>query len=1112
MPRQKKPLKPALDAELFLRSINIAFDADHPERINHFRPTAKCVPLVRALLGMEEERAFFLVAPYGSGKSLTASFAAHLVENSKASGAMRLEINKRLAVVSPELADYAKKRRASKTKRGLALTLHGHIPNVAQQLKLAAADSLKRVGIRRYVALRKSKATDVASVVKQIRAVCDEAKCDRITIVWDEFGRHLEALVAEGRGDELAEIQLIAEIASRTQQIPITFCAILHQGLSHYASGLPQAIRANWKKIEGRFATIQYVDDSKEIYRLVSEVATLRRTGTLPSKKWQSMAKKCLELGMFTEFKTRELSDLLKAAYPIEPTALYLLPRVSARVAQNERTLFSFLYNCDTSETVSVSALYDFFAPAMRADTAVGGTYRQWQETESAISKVPDDVKAVSALKTACLLGLGTSGERSRTSVGLLKHAVQGWDAKGSSRVLNQLLDRKLLLHRVHNDDVSVWHGTDLDLRGRLMEERAKASSDFDLVAFLHKEAPPPVWKPVEYNDKNCIRRFLPGVYLSEDRFNSASWVSLNISPDSDGQIIYLLADSDEALALAERTARELEDERLIVAVPSEPLPLREAALEVKALQRMQQDSELVESDPIALSELQQMTDDALEHLQKLIDRLVKPSTAGTRWFHDGEILPADNSRELRRSLSAVMEKVFTKTPLINNEMINRRKPSPALVNSRKKLTMAVLERHGREQLGIEGFFPDKSMFNTVLLHTGLYRQDSRSGRWGYAHSSKIKDPGMKALWRELQEFLTTPTERPRTFQELLGRLQSPPFGVRIGVMPILIAAALRAFPSAISLMHKGQYLSDVLPSDIESICRSPGEYQILVLDIDEPKQKLLRGLHKHLSKVANYEIEENDLIRLCFDAVEAWKHQLPPAAFTTGQLTRKTLDFRATVTRVNDPVQLFFEELPKTLGKKIDRPVPLLNAIKKCVDELEGVASLYTTRAIGIVRDALTVGDNGEADRDVRSMAKQWASFFPGQFTEKLNDGVAKGLLSRMSLDYESDALFIDSLASLLVKKSVRRWDDSTAAAFDREFTAYVGKIENAARSYPAPTTDLQEGLSQLVFGRMQELYNQLSDLVGEDQACSMLENWKSRKAKEGNGKTRRRVSKSAR
>jgi hypothetical protein len=93
------------------------------------------------------------------------------------------------------------------------------------------------------------------------------------------------------------------------------------------------------------------------------------------------------------------------------------------------------------------------------------------------------------------------------------------------------------------------------------------------------------------------------------------------------------------------------------------------------------------------------------------------------------------------------------------------------------------------------------------------------------------------------------------------------------------------------------------------------------------------------------------------------------------------------------------------------------------------------------------------------------------------------------MSLDYETDSLLIDSIASLLVKKSVRRWDDSMAAAFDREFTSYVAKIENSARSYPAPTEGLRQGLSRLVFGRVRQLFEQLSGLVGEEKAAEMVQ-----------------------
>ena len=83
-----------------------------------------------------------------------------------------------------------------------------------------------------------------------------------------------------------------------------------------------------------------------------------------------------------------------------------------------------------------------------------------------------------------------------------------------------------------------------------------------------------------------------------------------------------------------------------------------------------------------------------------------------------------------------------------------------------------------------------------------------------------------------------------------------------------------------------------------------------------------------------------------------------------------------------------------------------------------------------------------------------------------------------------------VDSLASLLVKKSVRRWDDSIVAIFDREINNIVVKIENAARSCPSRDESLKAGLSHLLAGRLSGLYQQLIEVVGEGEAKEQLAN----------------------
>ena len=61
-----------------------------------------------------------------------------------------------------------------------------------------------------------------------------------------------------------------------------------------------------------------------------------------------------------------------------------------------------------------------------------------------------------------------------------------------------------------------------------------------------------------------------------------------HISYDSDGHIVYLLADTEEDLAAARAVATETKsEERLTFAVPSEPLTLRAAAIEARSLQQI---------------------------------------------------------------------------------------------------------------------------------------------------------------------------------------------------------------------------------------------------------------------------------------------------------------------------------------------------------------------------------------------------------------------------------------------------------------------------------------------------------------------------------------------
>jgi len=1001
-------------------------------------------------------------------------------------------VSSRLLKANKELGEFASRRQKSKSK-GLVIPLHGYCANISESLKASTLLAMGRHKLGRSTGSLEnmpcSNIEEAIDFLRQVKKIAKSNKLDRIAIIWDEFGRNIEKLLSEGQSSQLNEVQLLAEFASRVKNLPIVISLIMHQGLLNYASNVPQSIRSEWVKIEGRFRSLQYVDDSKEIYQLISEVVAHRRgPSTLTQKELKDLSNETAKLKIFKEFKKGELKELIENSYPIHPITLYLLPRISARVAQNERTLFSFLYSMDIKTTIYPNDLYDYFSNDMRVDTSTGGTYKQWLETQSALSKTDGDEILEAILKTTCLLGLGTVGERSKAGRDLLLYSLSGFDQHKRLEVaIDKLIEKKLLLYRRHNDEVSVWHGTDLDLRGRLAEEKNRTRDQFDLIAFLTKEVPPPVWYPVEHNSDFNIRRYLTGGYKLLPEFLKClkfEGVFKELPVTEDGEIIYLISEDRDEIKEATSAAKEIQAlDRLIFAVPREPLPIFEAAHEIWCLENMRTDSKLIGIDPLVSQEIQQMIDDAWSHLQKLLDRLLKPTHRGSRWFNQGKEMEVHSSSELRKSLSKVMNDVYSLTPKLNNEVIIRKKPTAVMVNARKKLLMAILERSGQKDFGLEGFWPDVSLYRTILLNTGLYKNFAAE-RWGFTAPNDVQDKGLQAVWQILSDFFTVPgpSKNPK---HLFHELMKPPYGVRAGVIPILFAAGLKAFPSAISMTRDGEYITDIVPSEIEQLSRQPDRYRIIVLDLKKNEQTYLKEIYKLFGAIENNEVASTDLIRLCFDALDAWKNQLPKAAFVTEDVSREALKFQTLLQGTCDPVQLIFKEIPKLLGVSRSQVKKLITGIKELKIELELVVSKYRQSAMNSLQRVLGfVGSKSEGNL---VLAKKWASCFSENFIEKLNDGVAKGLITRLMIDYEDDNALLESLSSLLVGKSFSRWDDATVAQFDRELTDVVHRVEEMALSSQEDLGDstlASAGLENLISGRIKELFGRLVNVVGEEEA----------------------------
>lgn len=1091
--------------ESYLRSINVQMDAASPERIAHFQPTSKAARLIRALYEGDGAKAWLVSAPYGTGKSLAATYALQIVENQSGSKAALRGITERLTGIDEDLGESISSRLRSKRK-GVVLALHGHVESLPEALKEAAVVSLKRLGLgSRAGGVKRRECNTIDDAVRLLESLVSDAKSigiDRVMLVWDEFGRHLEALVSEGRSSELLEVQQLAEYAARTGEPAFRMALILHQGIASYSGGLPEAARREWSKIEGRFEKLEYVDDSREITQLIAHLVKAREfaeeTPAVPAKSvLEERVASAQKLGLLSEFTKSAAVKLVKDAWPLSIASLCVLPRVAARMAQNERTLFSFLMSVTGDGEIGLDSLYRFFEPVMRGDTAPGGTYRQWLETQSAVAKVEREID-VSVLHSCTILSLGLSGERSKVSRPVLEFAVTpALEAKKKSyrSAVTGLIKKKLLLHRVHSDVISLWHGTDVDVRSRLNDAKDSFRAGFEVREFLAEECPPPVWRPVRHNDENWIRRYVqPEYQLAGEFMAEASFSALleEIPLGVDLKLIYLLPQGSLELEAARELGRELtgrkDMRRLLVAIPTGIADLSDACLEVYALMQLQQDEELVGSDPLVLDELKQMEDDARGRLMLLADRVIQPNP-GLEWHWNGETHIHTSSRALREWLSSVADTVYPNAPIFRNEVINRKKPSAPVVNARKKLTGAILELSGTANLGFgdERFRQEVSaavegMYRAVLVHTGLYGE-GEGGRWGYTAPSAVKGKGLKKVWQELQGFFTTPAAHPKSFADLMNTLLLPPIGLRAGVIPVLLAAASRAFPTAGAITRDGEYVDDLKPSDLEELCKEPERFKLSVVELDANQEQYLEGFYEAFGASSTYEIDRTDLIGACMEALEIWKEKLPTASKSSSRISKQATKVRERLFNQRDPLRLLLKELPEVLvGKEVDYEV-VLSQLLKSKQELEVVTQEYYGAVEKILLQATSASISAKGSGKSQAAVKEWALCFPASLIDQVSNPKAKPLVARLLDKYPKEEKYLNAVATVVHGRKIEDWLDSDLAGFEQAMRNIISDIEEAAL-HPTEGLELSEEASTAIAGlverRIGNLMLTLERLVG--------------------------------
>ena len=741
-----------------------------------------------------------------------------------------------------------------------------------------------------------------------------------LVIVIDEFGKVLEHAAHNNPEKELYLIQKIAEFANSSER-QVLLLTTLHQNFNAYAKGLTKEQTNEWSKVKGRFKEITFVEPIEQILFLATQQYTSEKVSS-PHNIAQLHA-----LATETHFVSPDFSeDTSRKIYPLDPFSACVITSAIRRYGQNERSLFTFLaskgrgsfgdFIPDNNYTFNPALVYDYVTYSFQSyirDANVDSM--SWNAIQVAIERAEGHIwnshqqmlSAINIIKAVGMFNMfGGAGFKLNTAQ-LVAYAENAMSIADADDVVRLLIEKKIVRYAVYKERIQLFEGTDVDLEAEIREAgmmvaRPVAFVD-ELNVFFNKRIAP---VKAHYYQKGTPRFF---DYRIEEQ-------PLDITPagDTDGYIELIFSTKREALKELKQFSADSEH-ALIFAFFTNTEDIVDHLHNIKKylylLERV-----LDKNDRVAVSEIQKLKEYEEALLNKAISDNLFAYQNRVVWIYKGEEKSVRSHRNFNRLLSEVCDDVYSQTPVMNNELFNKHKLSGTISAAKKNYLTALVEHSSEPELGFpaDKFPPEKTIFCSLLKHTGLYVGDDFSDR--------PNNEGIMPLWDACEEFLQSTENKARKVSELIKKLSVQPYKLKQGFLDFWIPTYLYIKRQDFALYDasRGAYMPEVNMEFFDLLQKHPGDYEIKKFAVDGVKLGFFNQYRKFVNLGDEFAITNANFIETIKPFLSFYVRLDDYTKHTRKFDHESTMRFRDVLAKAKDPEKAFFEDIPEALGFDQDK------------------------------------------------------------------------------------------------------------------------------------------------------------------------------------------------